>query len=318
MPTYLSPGVYVEEVPSAVQPIAGVSTSTAGFIGVISDDKITIPTSPVIQIKDEKITEPKSGSDKIFKLKYYPVNTDMFEILVNNKPDKSARLSNDNKNKISYVELTDAPAIDPPATKPNIQGNYILLANQVTNELIGKGNGTKDTFELKKYPVREQKDESQFSFDGTAQDQAKISSLKNDLEKGVATVQFTPAPGKVTITGNYRVDFPFFFPVKEKEVKLCTSFAEFKKFFGDFSDDKKQRNLAHAVYGFFNNGGSRCYVMRVKQEDDITVETLEAFEAIDEIAIVVAPGITNSVVRSAIVTHCQQKTGDRFSIFYCK
>ncbi len=31
MPQYLSPGVYVEEVPSAVQAIVGVGTSTAGF-----------------------------------------------------------------------------------------------------------------------------------------------------------------------------------------------------------------------------------------------------------------------------------------------
>ena len=37
MAQYLSPGVYVEETPSAIKPIAGVSTSTAGFIGVVAD-----------------------------------------------------------------------------------------------------------------------------------------------------------------------------------------------------------------------------------------------------------------------------------------
>ena len=34
MPQYLHPGVYVQEVPPAVRPIEGVSTSTAAFIGV--------------------------------------------------------------------------------------------------------------------------------------------------------------------------------------------------------------------------------------------------------------------------------------------
>jgi phage tail sheath protein FI len=34
MPEYLAPGVYVEEVPSGNQPIEGVSTSTAGMVGV--------------------------------------------------------------------------------------------------------------------------------------------------------------------------------------------------------------------------------------------------------------------------------------------
>ena len=33
--TYLAPGVYVEEVPSAAQPIAGVGTNTVGFIGKV-------------------------------------------------------------------------------------------------------------------------------------------------------------------------------------------------------------------------------------------------------------------------------------------
>jgi len=35
MPEYLSPGVYVEEIPSAIKPIVGVSTSTAAFVGVV-------------------------------------------------------------------------------------------------------------------------------------------------------------------------------------------------------------------------------------------------------------------------------------------
>ena len=45
MPQYLAPGVYVEEVPSAIKPIAGVGTSTAGFIGTVADD-VTMPVQP--------------------------------------------------------------------------------------------------------------------------------------------------------------------------------------------------------------------------------------------------------------------------------
>src|SRR5215471_1934098 len=36
--SYLAPGVYVEEVPSPVQPIAGVGTNTAAFIGIVPDE----------------------------------------------------------------------------------------------------------------------------------------------------------------------------------------------------------------------------------------------------------------------------------------
>ncbi|NER29597.1 MAG: phage tail sheath family protein, partial [Symploca sp. SIO1C4] len=45
MPQYLSPGVYVEEVPPASQPIAGVATSVAGLIGVVADN-VKMPPQP--------------------------------------------------------------------------------------------------------------------------------------------------------------------------------------------------------------------------------------------------------------------------------
>ena len=46
MPEYLHPGVYVQEVPSAVKPIEGVSTSTAGFVGVASKGPVPGFTMP--------------------------------------------------------------------------------------------------------------------------------------------------------------------------------------------------------------------------------------------------------------------------------
>jgi phage tail sheath protein FI len=99
------------------------------------------------------------------------------------------------------------------------------------------------------------------------------------------------------------------------EVKLCTTFGEFKKFFGDFSTNATHRQLAHAVYGFFNNGGTRCYVMRVNAAADITEDLLlRTFASIDEIAIVAAPGVVRVSARSAIDTHCRA-VGDRFALF---
>src|SRR5262245_25439763 len=36
--SYSAPGVYVEEVASEEKPIAGVSTSTAAFVGIVEDE----------------------------------------------------------------------------------------------------------------------------------------------------------------------------------------------------------------------------------------------------------------------------------------
>lgn len=101
---------------------------------------------------------------------------------------------------------------------------------------------------------------------------------------------------------------------QEGEIKLITNFTEFKKFFGDFlapsGDTAGQNTLAHAVYGFFRNGGTRAYVVWISGETKIT-QVLDDFEAIDEIAIVAAPG--NLSLRDDIKDHCE-KLGDRIAV----
>jgi uncharacterized protein len=44
MPTYLSPGVYVEEVETGSRPIEGVGTAVAAFVGLASDGPCHVPT----------------------------------------------------------------------------------------------------------------------------------------------------------------------------------------------------------------------------------------------------------------------------------
>ena len=172
MPEYLAPGVYVEEVPSSVKPIAGVSTSTAGFIGVIPDS-LTFPT--------------------------------------------------------------EDPPLDPP-------------------------------FKL------------------------------------------TAAPDKPKTTAAADKTAPVF-----QGATLCTNFTEYTTAFGRPSVNADHRNLTQAVYGFFNNGGTRCYVVRLNDAANIGL-ALDAFELVDDISIVAAPGISDVTTRGKIDAHCK-KMGNRFAIF---
>lgn len=97
------------------------------------------------------------------------------------------------------------------------------------------------------------------------------------------------------------------------EPTLVTSWEQFKNHFGDVQAGN--RILAHAVYGFFNNGGTRCWVARVVDAEaaNAVQGVLDQFAAIDEIALVAAPGITDPAIQGAIITHCVN-TGDRFAI----
>jgi phage tail sheath protein FI len=117
------------------------------------------------------------------------------------------------------------------------------------------------------------------------------------------------------------------------EAQLVTNWEEFKKKLGDVQDGN--RVLANAVYGFFNNGGTRCWVTRVSSllEDTSTTpavdqvqDALAEFESIDEIAIVAAPmpsdigagddaaNLTRRVaVRTMVLNHCENAQ-DRFAV----
>src|SRR5687767_246504 len=131
MPQYLSPGVYVEEVPSSIKAIAGVSTSTPGFIGVIPDK---------IQLVAKDPATP--GATK-------------------------------------FVEFTLAV----PAKSPRLITNWSQFT-RLFGDLVGD-------------------------------------------ETATATAATSPAV------------------------------------------DDGHRNLAHAVYGFFNNGGGRCFVVRITDDADL-------------------------------------------------
>ncbi len=162
----------------------------------------------------------------------------------------------------------------------------------------------------KKFPLRDSGVviESGFGFlvNGTPNADATITKDGNQF-----SATFTTAPGKdAKITGFYKVSVQP--PATESpEVKVCTNFTEFKALFGDFVPGKPNL-LAHAVLGFFRNGGTRCYVVTVASDTETAVgPALEQFEAIDEIAIVAAPGLQET--RKYIADNCAL-LGDRVAI----
>jgi phage tail sheath protein FI len=62
--------------------------------------------------------------------------------------------------------------------------------------------------------------------------------------------------------------------------------------------------LSHAVFGFFQNGGSRCYVVNIGTRGALQ-RGLDALKPIDEIAIVAAPGYVEAGDYDAILEHCE-------------
>ncbi|NEO47612.1 MAG: phage tail sheath family protein [Moorea sp. SIO4A3] len=113
--------------------------------------------------------------------------------------------------------------------------------------------------------------------------------------------------------------------------KLVTNWSQFVTTFADLVGDKTLEGLtevngtdfdanplnawsrfAQAVYGFFNNGGTRCYVIRISANTELAA-ALNSFAAIDEITMVAIPGITSQAEQQAVIDHCENLL-DRFAI----
>jgi Bacteriophage tail sheath protein len=94
------------------------------------------------------------------------------------------------------------------------------------------------------------------------------------------------------------------------EVVAINNWSEFRRNY--VSEDSVSTPLSHAVYGFFQNGGTRCYVVNVGARGNIAGggrgpgrQGLQLLETIDEIAIVAAPGYTDPASYDAVLTHCE-------------
>lgn len=93
-------------------------------------------------------------------------------------------------------------------------------------------------------------------------------------------------------------------------------FAESSKFLRPcYPELYKPTNLAQAIYGFFLNGGTRCYVVNLGTGDEVSTvsDALTLFEKIDELSIIVAPGFTDNATYTAIREHCEN-LADRVGI----
>ncbi|GCL40762.1 phage tail sheath family protein [Dolichospermum planctonicum] len=185
-------------------------------------------------------------------------------------------------------------------------GYYI---NKISQEKVGVGDGNKKIFSLKNYPVATDKESVTLPESIPKNSEFKLNNVTNDK---ISNIEFTSAPPDKS-----EIIIDYWTSVSSGEIKLITNFTEFKQFFGDFTKDNPEQNIfAHAVYGFFRNGGTRAYVTWVSDTKDVD-GVLNDFEAIDEISIVVAPGQADANIIGKIKDHAA-KMGDRIAILDCQ
>ncbi|HEY3039052.1 MAG TPA: phage tail sheath C-terminal domain-containing protein [Pyrinomonadaceae bacterium] len=100
------------------------------------------------------------------------------------------------------------------------------------------------------------------------------------------------------------------------EARGINNWSQFAK---DFSaEGAASTPLSLAVNGFFQNGGSRCYVVNIGTKKELVGDGrqrkgIEVLEEVDEVAIVAAPGFSDAASYAVILEHCE-RLGDRVAI----
>jgi phage tail sheath protein FI len=118
----------------------------------------------------------------------------------------------------------------------------------------------------------------------------------------------TSTPGFVGVAPDARA--------RPNEAVAINNWSQFLREFAD--ESASSTPLSNAVFGFFQNGGTRCYVVNVGRDNPITGTGQErsglgVLEQIDEIAIVAAPGYTDAASYDALLGHCERME-DRVAI----
>lgn len=139
------------------------------------------------------------------------------------------------------------------------------------------------------------------------------------LTPGIYVEEVPSGPRPISAVGTSTAGFVGVAPdtgAFRNEARAINNWAQFVREF--VPEDGKSTDLSHAVYGFFQNGGRRCFVVNAGSEDAIAGggserRGIDALEAVDEVAIVAMPGQSDAVSFEAALAHCE-KLKDRVAI----
>ena len=357
--TYSAPGVYVEEVPSAQKPIAGVGTNTAAFIGIVPDEILyPVPNEaydPQIaqDLADPKALEQdiKDRDEDIRTLEARQRGGQVPERLQKELDTKKRKLQDLRVLKLAgdLIRLVGEKRRTSPTSTTTTRSTE--SAPSPEERPLGGGEGPEErtvsalSTPRETAPLDQDIETKKREFLDQLRAQPSITPevvnrTRELLDLWSSGQPITPevvdrtrelsaqlrsvllVAVKDNILKPYIVAEPFKVTVDPGVAKLCTTFSEYTQRFGSFSVDEPgqtqylgHRALTHAVYGFFNNGGTRCFVVRINNPSELD-RALETIESIDAVAIVAAPGLHGQAAWDSLVRHCE-KCGDRFAILDC-
>jgi uncharacterized protein len=143
--------------------------------------------------------------------------------------------------------------------------------------------------------------------------------LTEYMTPGVYVEEVPGGPRPIQAVGTSTAGLVGVAPDPKARVNQALAINNWSQFIREFVPEGSHSTpLSNAVYGFFENGGSRCFVVNVGKDGSISGAGrgrggLEVLETVDEVAIVLAPGYVKPEEHEALLSHCE-KLHDRVAI----
>lgn len=333
MAEYLSPGVYVEEFDSSGQPLSGVSTSIAGFIGLAERGPVEGVPVLVTSLNDFKriygtyLSENQFGSYRYlaYAVEQFFVNGGSVAFIMRVAPSDAATASSEG----TYFNIT--------AKNPGAWANQVKIvcvpsskAKTQIFEDLGEGK-----YRVKNSAGFHVGDEVTF-FDGSEKVAGKVSQARDnviELEQPLKgdVVDNSLLPVKILATSEFTLHVSY--GGEAESFENCS----FNSLAANYVDKAASRSSlvnvqadgAGSVAALFANGTSFGVSLAGGSDgsqDGISVSNyvgedngpgkrtgIQSFVDNDQVSIISVPGVTEPAVQLALVAHCEN-LGSRFAI----
>jgi hypothetical protein len=340
---YHTPGVYIREVDSGPKPIASVATSIPGFLGLFefhpphdavaitgSNGKRQLRGKVVPQLVDEKGAVKGNGDEattalaQAFKLSRKDVRDVKKYFELHGQKGVKFEAGTKGRTKVSLGEKT----LEVPDVNLSTEGKIVTDSDEAVEKLL---NQLHETFPLEKTSPK------------TAADVLGVYGYEVKATEGTALrSEYSVPPVALTNKAEFFRWLQSYFaqylietrPVEDLVGRTFTDLDEaadavyealssddaLKKEFRDWLSQPTVFNFVAGVNGFYDNGGGKCYVylmgtqqlessIRENQADKLG---LYAFDDVDDMALMVAPGLMSHQQREMLEL-CEIRK-DRFAI----
>lgn len=349
MAEYLSPGVYVEEFESGSKPMEGVSTSTAGFIGLAEKGPVEGVPQLVTNIADFRriyggyLSENEYGTYRFlaYAVEHYFLNGGSRCFVTRVAPQDAVCAK-------AQAPAGDEAVIQLSAKNPGMWGNNIRVTLAPASKARTQVLEILETMEGKKYLVKNGAgfqpgdvvaftDQGKSVYNRILKNQDNILTLETEFEVDVVDKNLLPA--KVLTTCEFSLE------VRYNDVVEFYDNLSFNINSPNYLDKKLTKSdlvEAHyvgtpageavapfaelaggeteAVYSIGFEGGSNGNIAGITAADFIGTDNgagrrtgIQSFLDNDMVSLMAVPGVTDPNVQLMLVAHCEN-LGSRFAV----